>query len=114
MGNFTTRTNNMNQEFRRRLVKQIQCFYKPGIYLFWRAAKYTLTLLRVERMPSLLPSPSVTFHQFLARMNSSVISREPGLHGGKHYLVLHNIELSARPGYKMTVKHEPDKQTSLL
>ena len=97
----------MNQEFRRRLVKQISVFVQEN-------SKYTLTLPRVERMLSLFPLPTFTFPQFLAGMNSSVITRKPGLHGEKHYLVLHNIELSARPGYKMTVKHEPDKQTSLL
>ena len=48
MGNLTTRTNNMNQEFRRRLVKQISVFVQEN-------SKYTLTLPRVERMLSLFP-----------------------------------------------------------
>lgn len=46
-------------------------------------------------------------------MNSSVITHEPGLHGEKHYLVLHNIELSADRGYKMTSKHEPGSEPTL-
>ena len=97
----------MNQEFRRRLVKQISVFVQEN-------SKYTLTLPRVERMLSLFPLPTFTFPQFLAGMNSSVITRKPGLHGEKHYLVLHNIELSAGWGYEMTGKHEQNSQNITL
>ena len=61
-------------------------------------------------MLSLFPLPTFTFPPFLAGMNSSVITLR--LHGEKHYLVLHNIELSAGQGYKMTGEHEPSQTNS--
>ena len=103
----------MNQEFRRRLVKQIPVFLQTWNIFVLEYSKYTLTLQRVERILSLFRFPTFTFPQFLAGMNSSVITHEPGLHGEKHYLVLHNIELSADWGYKMTSKHDPNSEPTL-
>ena len=102
----------MNQEFRRRLVKQISVFLQTwNIFVLCGEQQiHSLTLPRVERMLSLFPMPTFTFPPFLAGMNSSVITLR--LHGEKHYLVLHNIELSAGQGYKMTGKHEPSQTNS--
>ena len=103
----------MNQEFRRRLVKQMPVFLQTwNIFVLEQQQIHSLTLPRVERMLSLFPGfQPLLFPHFLAGMNSSVIITLR-LHGEKHYLVLHNIELSASQGYKMTGKHEPSETKS--